>query len=290
MKGGAMSRPVTAEAIRAEDWAGEMGERWLANLDRFESMIAPVGDALLAHAGFHSGERVIDVGCGGGATSRAIAAAVAPGGSVLGLDISPALVAEAARRGRAAGIANLQFEVGDAATARPTGAPFDRLFSRFGSMFFAEPAAAFGNLRSMLRPGGRADFGVWGPGKQNAWIAGLMGVVRQHMDLPAPVPRAPGPFALDDPDYFRELLTGAGFTGIEFQLWQGEQLIGGAGATPDEAARFVLESMSFADALREGDPALRARIEAGVRELFAAHHGPAGVSMGAIAWFVSARA
>ena len=72
------------DRLEPEDWAGEMGERWLAQLDRFESMISPVGDALLARAAFQPGERVVDLGCGGGATSFAIAEAVAPRGHVLG--------------------------------------------------------------------------------------------------------------------------------------------------------------------------------------------------------------
>ena len=116
------TNPLT-ENLSGEDWAGEMGERWLASLDRFESMISPVGDALLARADFRPGERVVDVGCGGGASSREIAASVAPGGVVYGLDISPALVAEAARRAAAAGLANVSFSAGDAATVLPPGAP-----------------------------------------------------------------------------------------------------------------------------------------------------------------------
>lgn len=139
--------------------------RWLANLDRFESMIAPVGDALLARVGLRAGERVVDIGCGGGATSREIARRVQPGGTVVGVDISAALVAEAARRSASAGLTNAAFVVADAAAALPAGAPFDRLVSRFGSMFFANPAAAFHNLGRMLRTGARADFAVWAPAR-----------------------------------------------------------------------------------------------------------------------------
>ena len=283
-------RKPIIDGLSAEDWAGEMGERWLVNLDRFESMIAPVGDALLARAGLRAGERVVDIGCGGGATSREIARRVQPGGTVVGVDISAALVAEAARRAASAGLTNAAFVVADAAVALPPGAPFDRLVSRFGSMFFPNPAAAFQNLGRMLRTGARADFAVWAPARENAWVAGLMGVVGAHMEIPAPVPRAPGPFAFDDPEYFRAVLEGAGFRDLQFQRWEGQQLIGGAGADPADAARFVLNAMSFGALVQEQPPALRAAVETELTALFAAHRTPAGIAMGANVWLVSASA
>jgi SAM-dependent methyltransferase len=108
--------------LPASEWAGGSGERWLANLDGLERMIEPIGTALLTQAGYRPGERVIDIGCGGGWTSRQIARAVGPDGAVTGLDISPALVEAAlARRGR--GIANIAFELGDAGVAMPRRLP-----------------------------------------------------------------------------------------------------------------------------------------------------------------------
>jgi ubiquinone/menaquinone biosynthesis C-methylase UbiE len=151
-----------SQDLKGEDWGGEMGDRWLANLDRFESMIAPIGAALLDRAAYQPGERVLDVGSGGGATTRAIAAAVAPGGEAIGLDIAPGLVAEAQRRADAEATAKARFVCADAATASLAQAPFDRLFSRFGSMFFEDPIPAFANLHAMLKPGARIDLAVWG--------------------------------------------------------------------------------------------------------------------------------
>src|SRR5579885_1850430 len=101
----------------AEDWAGAMGEKWLEHLDSFEGMLAPIGRALIEHADFKAGQSVVDVGCGGGATSLEIARRVAAQGAVVGIDISPVLVAAAERRAVAAGARNLEFVCADAATA-----------------------------------------------------------------------------------------------------------------------------------------------------------------------------
>ena len=277
------------ENMAAEDWAGEMGERWLRNLDRFESMIAPVGDALLQRADYRPGEVVLDVGCGGGASTRAIAARVGPKGRVMGVDISAHLVAECEHRAHATDIANAHFVAADAAAVRLPAQSYDRLHSRFGSMFFPEPAAAFRNLAGLIRPGGRADFAVWAPAKDNPWVGAMMGILRDYIDLPRPEPHAPGPFALDDPNYFGGLLRQAGFSSLEFALWQGGQPIGGAGATPESACDFVLNSMNFGDMLAEQPAAVRSAVETRLLALFREHQTPRGVEMQALAWLVSAR-
>ena len=180
----------------AHDWAGEAGTRWLAQLDRFESMIEPIGEALLARAAHAAGEKVVDIGCGGGWTTRRIAERIGNTGLALGLDISPELVAAASERARHADLANIRFEQGDAATAMPEEAPFDRLHSRFGTMFFPDPYAAFANLRRMLRASGRLDIAVWAPIADNPWQRNVMAAIRRHIDLPTPQPRETGPFAL----------------------------------------------------------------------------------------------
>lgn len=278
------------EGLAAHDWAGEAGTRWLAQLDRFESMIEPVGKALLDQAAYGPGETVVDIGCGGGWTTRQIASAVGDAGFALGLDISPDLVAAASERARRAGLANIRFEHGDAATAMPAEAPFDRLFSRFGSMFFPEPYPAFANLHRMLRAGGRLDIAVWAPAEENPWQCSIMGVIREYIDLPAPQPRAPGPFALGEQDYAADLLQSAGFSQISFNAWTGDQHMGGAGSDPQSAARFLLDGMHIGDLIRPSGEAVRAAIEQRLVALFERHGDEDGVRMGAKAWLVSARA
>jgi SAM-dependent methyltransferase len=276
------------EALKGEDWAGEMGARWLASLDRFEGMIAPIGAALLARAAYQPGERVLDLGCGGGATTLAIAERVGPAGAALGLDVAPMLVERARQRAAGAG-STARFVCADAATAKLDTPPFDRLFSRFGSMFFEAPVAAFQNLKAMLKPGARIDLAVWAAPRDNLWMMEVMGVVRRHVDIPPAVPRAPGPFAFEDLGYLEDILTGAGFTGMDVTAYEGLQPVGGPGASPTAATDFVLTSMAAGRVLEEAGSAIREAARADLLALFTDRHVEGeGVMMGAKAWLVSA--
>jgi SAM-dependent methyltransferase len=279
------------DTIKGEDWAGEMGAKWLASLDRFEGMIAPIGAALLARADYRPGERVIDIGSGGGATTLAIAGSVAPAGEAVGIDVSPVLVDAAMGRARTAGAGNARFVCADASIVRLSDAPFDRLYSRFGSMFFDEPIPAFANLRSLLRPGGRVDLAVWGPPRENLWMMEMMGVVRQHVEIPPAIPRAPGPFAFEDLDYLGEVLAGGGFSGVDVAAYEGLQPVGGLGASPTEAVNFILSSMAVGRALDDQGGDVKTRATDDLISLFARHHVPGeGVMMGCKAWLVTAKA
>ena len=275
-------------SVFADDWSGEMGQRWLRNVDHFEAMLEPIGTALLDRAAIATGERIVDLGCGGGATSRAIAARVGPQGAVLGLDISPDLIV-AARARAGADFPALRFFCGDAASAVLPAAPYDRLVSRFGSMFFADPVAAFRHLRTQLVPGARFDLAVWGPPRDNVWMMAVMGVIRAHVEVPPATPRAPGPFAFEDIDYLRDLLADAGFARVDIDDWRGDQAIGGPGHTPAEAADFALGSMSAARVLSEAGADVMAAARADLERVYAEHHDPeAGVRLGARAWLVTA--
>ncbi|MFM7403437.1 MAG: class I SAM-dependent methyltransferase [Erythrobacter sp.] len=276
------------KALKGEDWAGEMGERWLASLDRFEGMIAPIGSALLAHAAYQPGERVLDLGCGGGATTLTIADSVGPQGAALGLDVAPMLIAKAEERATTSG-SRARFVCADAATAMLEQPPFDRLFSRFGSMFFEDPIPAFTNLRGLLKPAARMDLAVWAHPRDNAWMMEVMGVVRSHIEVPLAVPRAPGPFAFEDLGYLEEILTSAGFSGMEAVAYQSEQAVGGPGTSPSEATDFVFASMAAGRMLAEQGDAVRDAARADLTEMFARHYRAGeGVMLACKAWLVTA--
>jgi ubiquinone/menaquinone biosynthesis C-methylase UbiE len=253
-------------------------------------MIAPVGVALMEHAAFKAGERVVDIGCGAGGTTVEIGRAVGPTGEALGIDISPVLAEEGARRAAEAGLANTRFLHGDAAEVRPEGAPFDRLFSRFGSMFFLDPQAAFTNLHDMLRPGGRADLGVWQAPRENQWFATISSILARYVELPATPPRTPGPFAFADPDYMRSVLAAAGFHDTEITPWRGDQLVGGPGRNGASAAEFLMKTMSVGEVVKNQSAERRVQVQEELAEALAPYETSEGVRMGAAAWIVTSYA
>lgn len=274
--------------ISANEWAGEQGRLWLANLARFEGMIAPVGTALINHAAFRPGENVLDLGCGGGGTTITIARCVSPGGSATGFDISQELIDYAGVRASAGTQSRIYWVCADAETVVPTNAPYDRIFSRFGSMFFGDAYAGFRNLRKMIKPGGRMDLAVWGPPADNEWIRIIGGVGAKHLpDLPKPDPRAPGPFAFGDTAYLTEVLEQAGFGKIAITPFEQKLAIGGASATPQDAAAFVVESTHMGRMLKEAGDAAVTDLAAA----FAPHHVEGkGTLIGAKIWLVTALA
>jgi SAM-dependent methyltransferase len=201
------------------------------------------------------------------------------------------LTTASTRRAGDASVSNIRFICADAASIHLAEAPFDRLFSRFGSMFFPEPHKAFANLHSLLHPGARIDLAVWGPPRDNLWMMEMMGVVRRYVDIPPAVPRTPGPFAFEDLDYLNEILASGGFSEPNVTSYTGLQPIGGVNAEPRDAVSFVLSSMAVGRALDEKGADVRAAAEEDLVELFQNHYvAEQGVMMQGKAWLVSATA
>ena len=205
-------------AEQIADWNGPLGARWADLQSQFDDLTRPFGDAAIKAAAAQAGERVLDVGCGCGDTSFALARAVGPSGAVLGVDVSQPML-EVARR-HAVGVENIAFEAADASTA-PLPADRDLLFSRFGVMFFEQPGPAFTHLRGALKPGGRVAFCCWRTPKENPWAGVPTLAVRQALNITDPPqhPHAPGPFAFADADRLRGILAGAGFSDISIEAF-----------------------------------------------------------------------
>ena len=155
---------------QAEHWnSAEGAGRWIAHQDRHDRMLEPFLDMILGKAGIGSGDRVLDVGCGCGATTRAAAILARPG-QVTGVDLAAAMLARASAAAQAARLSNTSFIEGDAQVHPFQPASFDVIISRFGLMFFDDPVAAFTNLRRAARPGGRLAFACWQPMTANEWL------------------------------------------------------------------------------------------------------------------------
>ena len=280
-----------SSTYQVADWNGRSGEQWVANQARLDAMLAAFGDAAIAAAAPGEGEQVLDVGCGAGATSQALAARVGPRGHVLGVDISAPLI-DRAREAAPAG-APLTFELADAGTAALPGQAFDLLFSRFGVMFFDDPAAAFAHMRGSLKPGGRLAFVCWRGGAGKDWVRLPMAAVASLVPLPPPPdPEAPGPFSFGDSGRVVRILTDAGFTDVSIAPFD-HPVPFGHGATReaavDNAVDMAFQVGPLARLLAQQPDEIRARAAEAVRRAFAAKPGERSVMIDGAAWIVTAR-
>jgi ubiquinone/menaquinone biosynthesis C-methylase UbiE len=202
-----------AEQINADQlafWNGPGGDTWVARQEHTDITLAPVMEALLAFATPHTGERVLDIGCGCGATTLEFARAVGPVGRVAALDISGPMLAEGKARAKAAGIANIAWQQVDPVMAALDA--YDLLTSAFGVMFFGDPVGAFANVRGAASPGARMAFVCWRALAENPWMEVPMKAVSRHLPpRPKAVPNAPGMFAFADPERVSEVLNAAGW-------------------------------------------------------------------------------
>jgi SAM-dependent methyltransferase len=282
-----MSTDANREQI--DYWNAQAGHKWVALQDRLDAQLDPLGRLAMDRLAVRAGERAIDVGCGCGATTAELAARVGPQGRVLGLDVSEPMLARA--RERTAGAAHVTFAQSDAQTHALEPGAADAVFSRFGVMFFADPVAAFANLRRGLRPGGRLGFLCWQAAVANEWVMVPMRAVLEHVAMPPlPAPRAPGPFAFAEAEYVREVLAGAGFTDVTLEPDEPRMEIAG-GADLDDVVDFLLQIGPAARALQEAnDPAARPRVAEALRSALQPHAGAAGVSLRGATWIVLAKA
>ena len=205
-----------ANAAQIEYWNGQAGQRWQDRQRAHDQLLAPVADLLLGRAAVRTGEMVLDIGCGCGATSLALAQRVAPTGHVLGVEVS-ALLLERARQRVTAGMP-VSFVRADATVFPFELGRADLLCSRFGVMFFADPVRSFLNMRTGLRSGGRLAFACWREPRENPWLLLPLQEAYRHVPrLPEVGPEEPGPFSFADPMRVREILGRAGFVTIKFE-------------------------------------------------------------------------
>jgi len=266
-------------------WDGLDGDIWAASADQYEIRGAGHRRLLLQAAAIAPGERVLDLGCGNGASTRE-AARMADPGPVVGIDLSTAMLANARARSAAAGLANVTFVHGDAQVHHFEPESFDVIISNAGAMFFDDKVAAFSNLRRALRPGGRIVLMAWQLLEDNEWLTVLRETLAMGRDLPAPAVGMPGPFGLSDRDQVSALLSATGFTDVGFADVR-EPMV--CGATTDEAYALLSDDGPVRGLLADLSDADKATALDKLRAVIAAHETPTGVIFGSASWLIQAR-
>jgi SAM-dependent methyltransferase len=280
------AEPSTANAGQAAYWNAAAGETWAALQDALDRQIEPLGLRAMEALAPAAGERVLDIGCGCGQTTLALAQRVGPQGSVLAVDISRPMLAVARRRAADQGLSQVSLIEADAQTHAFAPGGQDAAFSRFGVMFFEDPTGAFANIRKALRPGGRLAFVCWRPFAENPWMGLPMSAALQHLPEPPPPPDplAPGPFAFADPDRVRAILAGAGFADVGIEPY--DRLIGAGDL--DQAVEVALKVGPLGALLRD-QPDKAPLVVGAIRAALAEHLTPEGVRLPSASWIVQAR-
>jgi len=277
--------PENEESQRA--WDGVLFERFLA----FRHLIVALAQHGLTAMQVSPppvGARVIDIGCGFGDSAQQLAELVGPDGSVVGVDISPRFIELAQSESTAP---NVRFDVMDVQAAR-FGETYDYAFSRFGTMFFANPVAALRNVRSALEPDGRLVIVVWRKREDNPWMYVAEQVVKPLVEIPEETDEArcgPGPFSMAGADTVSTQMLIAGYRDVTFTRSDMPIRIGN---DLDEAVEFNLAIGPAGEAVRlAGDEgaALRPKLAALLHEGLAQFDGPEGVYAGSSVWIVTAR-
>lgn len=278
------------EAIRA--WDGPLYETFVRYRHLLTAGLGAHGDEALRLAAPRPGERVLDIGCGFGETTRRLAELVGPTGEALGVDASPRFVETASGEAHGAGIENVRFAVADV-EATEFEDRFDLAFSQMGTMFFANPVAALRNVREALLPGGRLVMVVWRGKVENDWVYRAQTITERFVKKPEEYDEptcGPGPFSMGNADTTSGILVSAGYQEIALRRCDLPVTIG---LDMDEAVEFVMSLGPAGEILRlAGERAahLHEPVAEALREGLEEWVGPDGVTAPASTWIVTAKA
>ena len=275
----------------AEEFATRAGV-WDDQAEALDAAMGRHGVAAREALDARPGERIIDLGCGPGLSAVALGTEVGPQGWVAAVDVAPGMVAAAERRLLAAGTpgaaVTADVAIADLVAVAGGGELFDAAHSRFGLMFFPEPAAAFANIFRALRPGGRLAGSVWQHLDRNPWMMLTMATAMPMLGVERPpisVPDGPGPFSLADPEATAELLTGAGFTDVDIRGVEAPFGFEGDGTA---AVERLLGAGPLGGAFQAADESRRRDVIAAVLTAFQSYRGDDGYELPAASWCLAA--
>jgi ubiquinone/menaquinone biosynthesis C-methylase UbiE len=286
------TRPTDDNSSATEAWNGVLFDKFRRFREVLTGGLGQCGNAVLERYPPTKGSRVLDIGCGFGDTTVQIARLVGERGEASGVDVAAHFVEAAEIEARAAGITSARFAVADV-QVDALGGPFDRVFSRFGTMFFASPVAAFRNVRRSLASGAELTMVVWRRKAENVWASAPEQVVLALVPPPESTDEAtcgPGPFSMGSPDLVSDQLVLSGFDRIRFERLDFHFRLG---ADLPDAIDFSMAIGPAGEVMRlagEAGQARTAEVARAVGEVLSPYVTPDGVLVPASAWIVAARA
>ena len=271
-----------------EFWSGAGGDVWVNKQKEMDIMLNPLGQRAIDKLDLSNGKRILDIGCGCGATTLEIAKMI-PEGKIIGVDISEPMLNQARKDALEMSLSNTEFVVQDVQTDEISKDAFDIAFSRFGVMFFEDSYEAFKNINNALKIGGQLSFVCWQEPLLNPWQSLSIQVIKQFIDLPTPPPKSPGPFAFEDKSYIEDILDRSNFKEINIDDNQ-EEIIMFSGKSLKEASEdYLTINPVVTEMLKNSPKELKEEILEALIIKFSDFHDGHGLVFPSATWIVTAK-
>ena len=271
-----------------EFWSGAGGDVWVNKQKEMDIMLNPLGQRAIDKLDLSNGKRILDIGCGCGATTLEIAKMI-PEGKIIGVDISEPMLNQARKDALEMSLSNTEFVVQDIQTDEISKDAFDIAFSRFGVMFFEDSYEAFKNINNALKIGGQLSFVCWQEPLLNPWQSLSIQVIKQFIDLPAPPPKSPGSFAFEDKSYIEDILDRSNFKEINIDDNQ-EEIIMFSGKSLKEASEdYLTINPVVTEMLKNSPKELKEEILEALIIKFSDFHEDHGLVFPSATWIVTAK-
>ena len=269
-------------------WSGAGGDVWVDKQREMDIMLNPLGERVIQGLDLKEETKILDIGCGCGATTLEIAKIVNQG-EVIGVDISEPMLERATQTASDMALTNISYQVKDVQVDEMPNKYFDIAFSRFGVMFFEDPFEAFNNINHSLKDDGQLSFVCWQHASLNPWQSLSIQVIKEFLDLPAPPPKSPGPFAFEDKSYIEEILNASGFRDIEIKDNQ-EDIVMFSGKSIREACEdYLTINPVVTEMLKNSPTELREEILEALIGKFSDFHNNDGLLFPSATWIVTAK-
>ena len=269
-------------------WSGAGGDVWVNKQEEMDIMLNPLGTKAIDKLDLNQETKILDIGCGCGATTLEIAKKIKDG-TITGVDISEPMLKKASQNAVALELSNTSFQVLDVQVDKMPSNDYDIAFSRFGVMFFEDPFEAFSNISKSLKENGQLSFVCWQNPSLNPWQSLSIQVIKQFLDLPAPPPKSPGPFAFEDKTYIQEILEQSNFKDIVIDDNQ-EDIVMFSGKSIQEACEdYLTINPVVTEMLENSEEKLKEEILVALIDKFSDFHNGDGLLFPSATWIVTAR-